>query len=104
MIGYAEGEETGKGCIFTATQIKGVGYGPIIKGDASVAGVPALPPSAGAGAIKLFILDSGAGSLALMHIDPTGAMRGAYMGRKTNFGFPYYVNNYLALDPAPPRP
>lgn len=104
MIGYAKGEETGKGCIFTATQIKGVGYAPIVKSDAATAGVPALTPSADAGAIKLFILDCGAGSLALMHIDPTGTMRGAYMGRKTNFGFPYYVNNYLALDPAPPRP
>jgi hypothetical protein len=104
MMGYAKGLETGKGCIFTATQIKGVGYGTIVKGDASIAGVPALSPSADAGAIKLFILDSGGGSLALMHIDPAGTMRGAYMGRKTNFGFPYYVNNYLALDPAPARP
>jgi hypothetical protein len=104
MMGYAKGLETGKGCIFTATQIKGVGYGTIVKGDASSAGVPALSPSSDAGAIKLFILDSGGGSLALMHIDPAGTMRGAYMGRKTNFGFPYYVNNYLALDPAPARP
>lgn len=104
MIGYAEVEEPSKGCVFTATQIKGTGYAPIVKADASIAGVPALTPSVDAGAIKLFILDSGAGSLALMHIDPTGTMRGAYMGRKTNFGFPYYVNNYLALDPAPPRP
>jgi hypothetical protein len=104
MMGYAKGLETGKGCIFTATQIKGVGYGTIVKGDASNAGVPALSPSSDAGAIKLFILDSGGGSLALMHIDPAGTMRGAYMGRKTNFGFPYYVNNYLALDPAPARP
>jgi hypothetical protein len=104
MIGYAKGLESGKGSIFTATQIKGVGYGPIVKADASIAGVPVLTPSADAEAIKLFILDSGAGSLALMHIDPTGTMRGAYMGRKTNFGYPYYVNNYLALDPVPPRP
>jgi hypothetical protein len=104
LMGYAKGVETGKGCIFTATQIKGVGYGTVVKGDASSAGVPALSPSADAGAIKLFILDSGAGSLALMHIDPAGTMRGAYLGRKTNWGAPYYVNNYLALDPAPARP
>lgn len=104
MIGYAEGKQQGKGCIFTATQIKGGGYGTIVKGDAINSGVPALTPSTDAGAIKLFILDCGAGSLALMHIDPTGTMQNAFMGRKTKFGFPYYVNNYLALDPAPARP
>ncbi|MGE9269657.1 MAG: hypothetical protein ACQKBU_02540 [Verrucomicrobiales bacterium] len=91
MIEYPEGEKTGKGCIFTATQTKGLGYGPIVKGDASVAGEPALSPSVDAGAIKRFILDSGASSLALMHIDPTGTMQGAYRGRKTNFGFPFWL-------------
>ncbi len=104
MIGYAKGLEPGKGCIFTATQIKGVGNAPAFKADAHASGVPALSPSADPGAIKLFILDSGMGSLALMHIDPSGNMRKAYMGRKTVWGVPYYVNNYLALDPEPSRP
>lgn len=104
MIGYAEGAEQGQGSIFTATQIKGVGYATIFKEDASASGVAALSPSADAGAIELFILDSGAGSLALMHTDPDGILRGAYIGRKSKLGIPYYVNNYIALDSERARP
>ena len=104
LIGYAKGVEPSRGCIFTATQIKGVGIAPIFKSAAGDSGVPALVPSTDAGAIKLFILDSGAGSLALMHIDPSGSIQTAYNGRKSKHGIPYYVNNYLALDSTVPRP
>lgn len=104
MIGYAEVIEPKKGCVFTATQIKGEGTGPIFKSDAIGSGVPALTPSTDAGAIKLLILDSGAGSLALMHINPDGDMQDAFIGRKSELGVPYYVNNYLALYPDAPRP
>ena len=104
MIGHAIGSEDGKGCIFTATQMKGVGYAPTFMADASASGVPPLTPSTDSSAIQLFILDSGAGSLGLMHIDPSGVIRGAYIGRKSKYGFPYYVNNYLALCPSKPRP
>jgi hypothetical protein len=65
--------------------------------------VPVLTPSTDSGAIKLFILDSGAGSLALMHTTPSGTLQGAYVGRKSMFGFPYYVNTYIALDSTPAR-
>jgi hypothetical protein len=104
MIGYAKGTEQGKGCVFTATQIKGEGYAPTFKADASIAGVPALTPSVDTKAIKLLILDSGAGSLALMHADPAGAIQSAYIGRKSVMGVPYYVNNYLTLYSSRPRP
>ena len=104
MIGHALGIEQGKGCIFTATEIKGFGYVPTFAAYARTSGVPPLSPSADSAAIQLFILDSGAGSLALMHIDPSGAIRSAYIGRKSKFGFPYYVNNYFALCPTKARP
>jgi hypothetical protein len=104
MIGFWKALEVGKGCVFTATQIKGVGGAPGFAGTASGSEVPVLTPSVDAGAIKLFIVDSGAGSLALMHTTPTGTLQGAYIGRKSNFGIPYYVNTYLALDSTPARP
>ncbi|HEY5745774.1 MAG TPA: hypothetical protein VIU12_06845, partial [Chryseolinea sp.] len=104
MIGFAKGTETGKGCVFTATEIKGVGAATTFKSGASSSGVEALTPSADAGAIKLFILDSGAGSLGLMHIDPSGTLRSAYIGRKSKFGFPYYVADYLGFTSTAPRP
>lgn len=104
MIGFWKALEVGKGCVFTATQIKGVGGAPGFAGTASGSEVPVLAPSVDSGAIKLFILDSGAGSLALMHTTPTGTLQGAYIGRKSNFGIPYYVNTYLALDSTPARP
>lgn len=104
MVGFAKGAETGKGSVFTATQIKGVGIAPTFAAAAKLSGVPPLVPSADPNAIKLFILDSGAGSLGLMHKDPSNTLQDAYIGRKSAWGIPYYVNNYLMFYPAKPRP
>ena len=104
MIGFAKGTETGKGCVFTATEIKGEGLAPTFKNGASLSGVEALSPSADGGAIKLFIMDSGDGSLGLMHVDPSGTLRSAYIGRKSKIGFPYYVSDYLGFNATVPRP
>ena len=104
MIGFWKALENNKGCVFTATQIKGEGGAPGFARTASGSEVPVLAPSVDTGAIKLFILDCGAGSLALMHTTPAGTLQGAYIGRKSELGIPYYVNTYLALDSAAVRP
>jgi len=104
MVGYAKVTETGKGVVFTATQIKGVGAAPAFAAEAKLSGVPPLVPSTDPNAIKLFILDSGAGSLGLMHKDPSNTLQDVYIGRKSKWGIPYYVNNYLMFYPEYPRP
>jgi hypothetical protein len=104
MIGYAKGEETGKGCVFTATQIRGVGFAPQFKQAAESSGVPALSPSTDVGAIKLFILDSGMGSVGLLHINGSGALKNAFIGRKHRTNAPYHVSDYLAIKAEKPRP
>ncbi|SKB01884.1 hypothetical protein SAMN02745166_03494 [Prosthecobacter debontii] len=104
MIGYADGIEPGRGCVFTATEIRGVGHALIFKESASNSGVLPLASASDTAAIKLFILDSGAGSIALMHTDPSGVLRPGYIGRKSAIGIPYYVNNYLGFVSARARP
>jgi hypothetical protein len=104
MIGYWPGLESGKGCVFTATQIKGVGNAPLFKDFSSYSKVPALTPSADSGAIKLFILDCGIGSVDLMHVDPSEQLQSAFLGRKTRTGVPYYLADYLAFKTSIPRP
>ena len=104
LVGYANCVEEGQGCIFTATQIKGVGSCETFKDDVVESGVPLLSPSVDTHAVKLFILDSGKGSLDLIHIDPSGNLQADFLGRKDQAGFPYWVNNYIGFDPELPRP
>ena len=104
MVGRAPCSEQGKGCVFTATQIYGVGQAPAFAAAAKQSGNQMLSPSTDVFAQQLFILDSGDGSLALEHIDPVGNLRNAYIGRKSATGFPYYVNNYVQFWAAKPRP
>jgi hypothetical protein len=104
MVGRVACREPGKGCIFTATEIVGVGQAPAFAAAAKRSGNQMLNPSTDTLAQELFILDSGAGSLALDHIDPTGNLREAYLGRKSATGLPYYVNNYVQFWATEPRP
>jgi len=103
MIGFAEVVEDGKGCVFTATQMKGAGMAPVFKGDAGSSGVPDLTPSVDGDAIQLFILDSGAGSLGLIHRHADGSLQLGYIGRKNATGITFYVPTYLAFRSMPPR-
>lgn len=104
MVGYWPSAEQGKGCVFTATQVKGEGGAPLFKDFSVDSGVPSLSPSADAGAAKLFILDCGAGSLGLMHRDPSNILQDAFIGRKSRFGVPYFVSTYLIFKATTPRP
>lgn len=104
MIGQVPCREAGKGCVFTATQIYGVGQAPAFAAAAKKSGNQMLSPSTDVLAQELFILDSGGGSLALQHIDPVGKLRKAYIGRKSATGIPYYVNNYIQFWATEPRP
>jgi hypothetical protein len=104
MIGRIPCVEQGKGCVFTATQIYGVGQAPAFAAAAKRSGNKMLSPSTDVLAQELLILDSGGGSLALQHIDPVGNLRKAYIGRKSATGFPYYVNNYIQFWATKPRP
>ena len=104
MVGRAPCGEQGKGCVFTATQIYGVGQALAFAAAAKKSGNQMLNASTDVLAQQLFILDSGDGSLALEHIDPVGNIRKAYIGRKSAIGFPYYVNNYVQFWATKPRP
>ena len=104
MFGRVPCGEQGKGCVFTATQIYGVGQAPAFAAAAKRSGNKMLSPSVDVLAQELLILDSGGGSLALQHIDPVGNLRKGYIGRKSATGFPYYVNNYVQFWATKPRP
>jgi len=104
MVGFIPGFETGKGCVFTATQIIGTGYARDFALAASLSGNPSLAPSTDPNAQKLLILDSGGGSIALVHPDGDGNTVPVYIGRKSMLGVPYYVNNYLEFYSKLPRP
>jgi hypothetical protein len=103
MIGFAEALEDGEGCVFTATQIRGTGLAVNFANDCKASKGPLLPNSVDPLALKLFILDSGAGSVGLIHTDPSGTKRNAYIGRKHEFGVPYYIPTYLSFDSTLPR-
>ena len=106
MTGRAPCIEDGKGCVFTATQMTGEGGGELFAYSLSQAGVPKLyssDPPPDADALELLILDSGDGSLATMHQNPAGNMEFDFIGRKSQYGLPYYVNTYLGFYATRPR-
>lgn len=103
MVGFGDTGIAGKGCIFTATEIKGAGLPATFRSEAIHSGVPTLTPSADPMAIKLMILDSGAGSLGLVHSDPSFVPQVDYEGRKSAFGVPYYVSDYVEFYTKLPR-
>lgn len=101
-IGSAPLDNDGKGCLFTATVIKGEAYIPTFYSAAQSSGVPLLPGSIRPTDLKLFILDSGSSSVALMHRNPDGAWHLDDRGAK-HLGIPYYVNTYGAFSCLKPR-
>ena len=102
-IGTAPLDNDGKGCVFTATVIKGEAYIPTFYSAAQSSGVPLLPGSIRPTDLKLFILDSGTSSVALMHRNPDGDWHLDDRGAK-HLGIPYYVNTYVAFGCLKPRP
>ena len=104
MIGRVPCSEAGKGCVFTATQIYGVGQAPAFAAAAKKSGNKMLSPSTDVFAQELFILDGGDGAIALKHIDPVGNLRKAYIGRNSATGLPFYANNYVQFWATKPRP
>jgi hypothetical protein len=104
MVGRVPCSEAGKGCVFTATQIYGVGQAPAFAAAAKKSGNKMLSPSTDVFAQELFILDGGDGAIALKHIDPVGNLRKAYIGRNSATGLPFYANNYVQFWATKPRP
>jgi len=101
-VGRAPVLEEGKGVVFTANHMSGGGMGQRFADDAKESGVPTLPGASVPSDLQLFILDSGQGSVALAHIDPSGDIKIVRKGRKQN-GVPFFVNTYLGFYATPPR-
>ena len=103
FVGYAPLDNTGKGCVFTASQISGGGHGVSFADDAKKSGVPNLPGGSKPSDLSLLILDSGDTSVAVAHANPAGTLKVIHKGAKQN-GVPYFVNTYLGFYSEPPRP
>ena len=103
FVGYAPLDNTGKGCVFTASQISGGGHGGSLADDAKKSGVPNLPGGSKPSDLSLLILDCGDTSVAVAHVNPADTLNVIDKGAKQN-GVPYFVNTYLGFYSEPPRP